>query len=465
MSDLAPDRNPETHVPPRRMRWLALSPWVFWAAAIPLIVVNLRRGRGQFDQEVFHGKVIAQFAHDWPRVDLSDYLSATTPGYHLVMAAVWKLGLDSLLALKVVGSLFTVALLWLLEDAVRRRLIAGERDADVKTPRWLPLALVAPVVGSMYVFIPGVWLQPDNAGWLGVLVMLLIALRERFDRVSLIVSGLTLVALVWVRQSHVWAAGLLWVAAWLGSGPGVAPIILVTGERAKRVTIALAVSLPAIASLGYFYKLWGGLTPPYFHKQHAAGFNLATPAFALALMAIFSHFFLAWMAPGLMVLGRSWRGRVLMGGAIATGLLLAVIPETTFVYEARSTGLWNVVKALDQRGVVLKGRTSPVMLALAPLGALCVVAWMAQLVSARRVRDAWILGLGLAGFVAAQTANTNAWQRYLEPMLLMVMALMAAMLPRPAVRWAWAGPALLGLLLAALTAYTLWREPIFVMTW
>lgn len=450
------------------MRWLALSPWVFWAAAIPLMVVNLRRGRGQFDQEVFHAPVIARFVRDWPRVDLSDYLSATTPGYHLVMAAASKLGLDSLLAMKVVSSLFTVVLLWLLEAAVRTRLEAHEAATGAKTPRWLPLALVAPVVGSMYVFIPGVWLQPDNAGWLGVLVMLLIALREKFDRVSLIGGGVTLVLLVWTRQSHVWAAGLLWIAAWLGSGPGIEPIARVTGPRVRRAALALAVSLPAIASLVYFYRMWGGLTPPHFHKQHASGFNLATPAFALALIAIFSHFFLVWLAPGLAVLGRSVRGRLIMGAAVGVGVLLALIPETTYLYEPRSTGLWNVVKALDQRGVVLGDRTSPLLLALSPLGALCVAAWLAQLASAsggRRVREAWIIGLGLAGFVAAQTANSNAWQRYLEPMLLMVMALMAAMLPRPAVRWAWVGPAVLGLLLAALTAWTLWREPVFVRTW
>lgn len=457
--------NTPTPVPPHRLRWMPLSPWLFLAAAVPLMVVNLRRGRGQFDQEVFHAKVIARFVHDWPRVDLSDYLSATTPGYHLVMAAVSKVGLDSLLAMKFVSSIFTIALLWLLERAVRRRLEAHERATGQPTPRWLPLALVAPVVGSMYVFIPGVWLQPDNAGWLGVLVMLLIALRERFDRVSLIAGCATLTLLVWTRQSHVWAAGLLWVAAWLGSGPGAPPIALLTRARIARTVLALVASLPAIASLAYFYKLWGGLTPPSFHKQHAAGFNFATPAFALALIAIFSHFFLAWLAPGLAALGKSIRGRVVMAAAVAAGLLLAVLPETTYVYEARSTGLWNVIKALDQRGVVLGGRTSPLMVALAPLGALCVAAWLAHLVSAQRVREAWIMGLGLAGFIAAQTANTNAWQRYLEPMLLIVMALMAAMLPRPVVRWAWMGPALLGLLLGALTAYTLWREPIFVITW
>lgn len=444
---------------------MPLSPWLFAAAAVPLIVVNLRRGRGQFDQEVFHARVIAQFVHDWPRVDLRDYLSATTPGYHLVMAAVSKLGLDSLLALKVVSSLFTFAMLWLLERAVRRRLESNDRSTGRPSSRWLSLALVAPVVGSMYVFIPGVWLQPDNAGWLGVLVMLLIALRDRFDRVSLIGGCVTLTLLVWTRQSHLWAAGLLWVAAWLGSGPGVTPITRITRDRITRIMLALAVSLPAIASLAYFYKLWGGLTPPYFHKQHAAGFNLATPAFALALIAIFSHFFIAWLAPGLAELGKSTRGRVVMAAAVASGLLLAVLPETTYVYEARSTGLWNLIKALDQRGVVLGGRTSPLLVALAPLGALCIAAWLAHLVSARRARDAWIIGLGLAGFIAAQTANTNAWQRYLEPMLLMAMALMAAMLPRPVVRRAWIGPALLGLLLAALTAYTLWREPIFVITW
>jgi hypothetical protein len=88
-----------------------------------------------------------------------------------------------------------------------------------------------------------------------------------------------------------------------------------------------------------------------------------------------------------------------------------------------------------------------------------------------------VYGLALAGFVLAQTANTNAWQRYLEPLFLMLMALMAAEIGwKPVLRggewrarcwvWAaWAGPLALAALSAALTAYTLWSEPVVVKTW
>lgn len=455
MADTGPDPNaalaPVTTTGRRFIPWTAL---VFLMAAVAVILSGLNRGRGQFDQQFFHEPTIRQFADQWPHFDLSNYLSATTPGYHLVMAGAARYLTGSLVGLKLISALFTFALLWVLERAAWER--CGRRSLHATL-------LCLPVACSMYVFFPGVWLQPDNVGWLGVLVMLLIALRTKWDEVSLLGGAITLMLQVWVRQSHVWAAGLLWLGAWLGGDDqSWRPIASLGVRRFGRMIAALAASAPALACLAWFAAMWGGLTPPgpgdWFHKQHDAGPNPATPAFVLSLVAVFSVFFGAWLWPGLIELLR--RHKAALAGAMVAGVILAAAPITTYKYEERATGLWNLVRIINP----IAGRTSPLILILAPLGAIALTCWLVRLPR----RDAWVYGLGLAGFTLAQSANSNAWQRYFEPMLLMLMALMAATIgvPTPrARRLGWLGPAALALLGVLITAITLWREPVVVKTW
>ncbi len=486
MSGASSSTPPVPHAPRAGRPWASIwPPLVFLVAAVPLILVGLRRGRGQFDEEVFHFPTIRRFA--WQigqgRLDLSDYLSATTPGYHLLLAQVSRWVGDQLLLLKLVSSLFTVALLGLLGEHIRRRL-----DTRPGPSGLTPLVLAAPLVGSMYVFVPGVWLQPDNAGWLGVLIILLLALRQRWDALSLVVGGTVLLLLVWVRQSHIWAAGLLWIGAWIGGaaraaaryrptsvgaalGSSVRWFVRPSGERVRRLAVALLVSIPAFGSLAWFHHLWHGLTPPAFREQHGGGANPATPAFAMSLFAVYSCFFGAWIWPGLLRLWQERRagGWLILLPGLLLGIIAAAVPKTTFVYEARATGLWNVVRAADR--LTIHGHTSPIILVLAPAGMVALSAWLVQLPR----RRAWTYGLALLGFVLAQTANTNAWQRYLEPMFLLTLAMMAADLAahpgvplpnrRGLARARILGPVGLGVLGALLTVFTLWSEPVFVKDW
>src|SRR5205807_925172 len=73
-----------------------------------------------------------------------------------------------------------------------------------------------PFAASVYVVSSAVWLLPDNAGWWGVLALMLISWRPRVDWRTWLLGGLVLLALVFVRQVHAWAAGLLIITAWLG---------------------------------------------------------------------------------------------------------------------------------------------------------------------------------------------------------------------------------------------------------
>src|SRR5690606_16517033 len=93
-----------------------------------------------------------------PRVPVAsdDYIVVMTPGYHLTVAVVARLGASEMV-MQLVGSLYTLALLMTL--ATLCAVMSGPRRA---------LVLTAPVAVSLYVFSAGVWLLPDNAAWLFV---------------------------------------------------------------------------------------------------------------------------------------------------------------------------------------------------------------------------------------------------------------------------------------------------------
>jgi hypothetical protein len=50
--------------------------------------MGVSHARTSFDQDLFHLKVIVQFSTQWPRLDLRDYLSATTPGLSAMLMRV-----------------------------------------------------------------------------------------------------------------------------------------------------------------------------------------------------------------------------------------------------------------------------------------------------------------------------------------------------------------------------------------
>lgn len=437
---------------------------VFFTLALPLILSENLLGRGAFDQIHFHEPVVRSFAEQlargWSALDVRDYRSATTPGYHLLLAMVARFVHPSPVLLQAVGSLFTGALLGLLAGA------AAARCAAVGKPRpaLRGVVLALPAMASMYVFFPGVWLLPDNLGWLLALGVGVVSLRlshgERDSRVLLLaLGGALLLALVLVRQSHLWAAAMLWSGAYLGGSPRREatepardePLLEHFAPRARAAAAAVAATVPAFVAVAAFSRVWGGLTPPSFRAQYGGGINAATPAFILALLGVFSVFFAGFIAPAGVRLVRS-RPLIVLAAAVA-GAALAAAPRTTFLYEARATGLWNVVK----HAPVIGGHTSVVLLALAPAGAVALCAWAAAL----RARDRWMFLGALAAFGAAQTAGPLCWQRYIEPFLLGLLALGAASIVdvpgRAAAAARWWGPAALGAACALLTGVTLLR--------
>lgn len=454
------DRDQRPEDPSKRGRLVSVAAIVLLCYVCTLPVVFSSRiinGRAAADHLNYHEPVIHNFARDWPTPDLSNYHSATTPLYHLILAGAEVAFEPSRRGFMLLAGLYTVGLFALLTWSL-----------PVRTT--LRLALVLPMLGSMYVLFPGIWLLPDNAGWLGVLVVLLIALRVRSLPVMLFGSGLVLLLLVLTRQIHMWAAGIIWAAAWLGPTDApppevdtpVHPMVQIAGlfkspgPRLVRLIPAVLITLPAFAAIAYFFSLWHGLVVPRYQQGSHGGYhgwNPATAAFHLSIIGSVAPFYAGFAWNGLRRLLRSpgW-----LVGVVLLALVLTAIPLTSYdASVGRKSGLWNAVKVVP----LIAGHSSPVLLILAPLGALMVASLLAQL----RVRSAWIFLAAIVAFVAAQTASPQLWQRYHEPFILMMLALMSAAAisnekheaPTGLRIWRLVGPVILSLGLGALSVWTI----------
>ena len=467
-----------THVAGRGVApWLAglAAVILFLACSLPLILSDNLLGRAAFDQLHYHEPAIRKFAAEWPRPDLSDYRSATTPGYHLLLAAVCRFVSDSGRVLQLAGAGFTAALVGLF--AVAAASCVG--TTRVRFAGAWSVLLTLPLLASIYVFFPGVWLVPDNLGWLLVLAIGLVSWqiagaadrtavgRASFRWLNFAAASALMLAVVLVRQSHFWCASLIWLGAWIGAAPigdgGLMGMLSRFGLRARALVPAAIATLPAAAAMVYFAKLWGGMTPPTFSHQYGSMINAATPAFLLSLVGGFSVFFAGFVAPA------GWRvlreRPVCLLVAMLAGVAAAAIPETTYIHEQRSTGLWSLVRVAP----MIAGHTSTVLLVMTPFGVWALWAWFAAL----GAKERWFFVGTLAAFGVAQTANPLCWQRYMEPLLLMLMGLGAATISArgtlaagsargferlllhsaPAARIA--GPAVLALLLGTITVRSL----------
>ncbi len=418
-------------------------------------------GRAAFDHLHYHLPAIERFVAELPAADLVDYASATTPGYHLLVAAAGRALQANPIGLRWLGLAFTLALIGWVSGWLGKRV------------GWAAVAITLPMAGSLYVYSSGVWLLPDNAGWLGVwavLVMLLSPARGSVLRWMAIAFALTL--LVLARQIHLWALGPVMVAAWLDASKITsdaqplsiresARVLKPTWSRVRACARALLLGLPAIAVLGAFVMMWGGLVPPRFAEFHASRGSLSAGAFFLSLFAGFGVFFIAWWWEGFITLVRTRRG--LLIAALSMGVLAAVLPQTDYsVEQGRYGALWSVA---DRMPTV--AHRSLLIALMAPVGAVMLASWLILL----DVRSRWIMLAACAGFVAASSTNSIAGQRYYEPMVLMVLAMLAGQhslhaepraQPRRTRMLAWVGPALLGVILAALTVVTLSRSATLV---
>lgn len=470
----------ERPTPPRRPRRPAvvaaiLVVGLYVLAVDPFIIRGGGLPRATDDEKTYHLPTIEQFARQWPRPDVSDYPSAATPGYYLALAPVRRFFSADVRRLRLVGLVFSVGLVATLVGAVGRRASPGIAEV-----------LCLPFICSLYVISSGARLLPDNAGWWGALAILLIALRRRVDMWTYVGGVVVLLALVLVRQIHLWAAAALVVAGWLGPEreedvgreqgrdvgrasarrprdrqeageircaeahptfiPEPVPAHFLVPPAVVRLAWTAVAILPSLAVLVYFFHHWDGTLPPNpAVRRLNAGANPAVPAMALAVFGTVGVFFAGFLLPHRATVRRAWPA-VVAGAVVGTAAGL-IVPTDYDMAAGRWSGLWNLARHLPT-----VAHRSPLVAGLAALGGAMLAAWWAALPR----RDGWVFVTAWVAFAAAHTATHEAFQRYYEPWALALLAVGASRLGSAGtsdsnIRWAAAGPLLLAGLLAAIT--------------
>lgn len=418
-------RSKETKRGGRSWLWLGLAVGLWFVLTLPQLSMQVWKGEGyrtsaggfvtpqQYDQVMFHQPVIERFVSEWPVPNLRDYQSTTGPGYHLLMAGV-KLITGEARTMQIVNALLGAGLVVAMWWAVLP--LAGGRGAAV---------LALPLACSAYTVSGSVWLTTDNLSWTFVIIALGLVILRPFTEARAVGAGVACAMGVFVRQVHIWPIAPIGLVGLLAS-PLARPLARWIrrgdGERKWSGLVAgiMGAALP-VAVLGWLVWLWGDLTPPAYRDMHDAGANPASFAFALLCFGVFGVWFMpaAWeQVKRLRLTDWTAWGCVLMG--IASGLVV----RTDFERMERSFGwIWEgPIRRFPDVG----GR-SLVVLAGAPVGALVLLLLWRRARAAGRSAEGTILLLTTLGWLCAQTLNTMAWQRYFEPMVLIVLAMLCAL--------------------------------------
>ena len=430
----------------RRAVWLLIALAVHLALAMPGLVARAtQEGRIERyderyddtpvppewrDADGYHLPLIDAMRLQWPAIDIVNYDAATAPGYHAFMAT---------LAIMTGGREGDVDwVLWIANLLFGLGLIAV---VQLIAARWVapPIAcmLTLPLAASPYVVSGTSWLTTDNAALLFAALVLGGALAGNISALGGVRLGVYASLAVAIRQSYAWLAAPIALAGVLLSP--WARLVPASWRHSDARTGALRSSMTMVGALlplvlaGFFIMQWGGLLPrssDLWSKDHNLGPNLATPAFALALIAVFGSSLLPMLWRELLDL-RTRSAAALLASAIGLASALLVPTASTrstlewgsAEWKMRNYGaLWRLV---DVAPVVAE--RSVLIALLAPLGAVGIVMLYRAARRAGRGPQALILLTSMSGWLAAQTMNSMAWQRYFEPIMLLVLGWLAAM--------------------------------------
>jgi hypothetical protein len=186
--------------------------------------------------------------------------------------------------------------------------------------------------------------------------------------------------------------------------------------------MAFACLVPGLAVLGALVMAWGGLTPPAFRELHDAGLSPVAPAYGLALVGLWGSFLLLPMRDSVVAALRT-HGAAITAVAIAVAVVAAV-PESTTDRDAGRWGgaLWRLAALVPP----MAGR-SPVIMLGAALGSVVLAVLLGRAARAGRGRAAAVVVMSLLALFAAQTANSQVWERYFDPSILVALAWLAAL--------------------------------------
>ena len=368
------------------------------AAAVLLSAAGKVVTAGGFDQTRFHYPSIEALRAQLPCPNVVDVQTATTPLFHLVVAAVSVPLGSSLLVSNLIGAAFGAALM--------AGVMVYTSRIDDAALRWSARIVV---LGSGYLWQSTLWLNTDAATALWVAAVL-VALPPARTRRTFLLVGLFAALAVATRQTAVWVllpvavTALTYRAAdadepllrspsdWLSGG------VLVRG---------LLGCLPAIIVLAVFVGVWGGLTPPAFQERHTQ----ATGPSAISYLFTIAAVFFVPLALATWTRARRPRASAIVGLAAALPAILWPVHPG----DPQHTGgmVWRVLELLP----VVADRSLG-LVAGAFVGGAAV--WL--VVSRLERRTALVIGVSLVGLAVVLIPGTDLYQRYVELPLLLLWA-------------------------------------------
>lgn len=402
-----------------RERSFRCLPLAFFAAYALFVAYGLAgahwRGLDDKDEEQYHLPTVESFAREGVAATLPNYQSATAPLWHIALSKAYQATEGSLLLTRLVNASAGLALVLLLYR------LGGDKGA-------LRLLLPACFALSIYVYGPSVRLSTDNIALLGVLGVLTLTAREPSGR-RLVAAAAIVGCACLIRQNYLWLWGFL--AAW-------AFYHAAKGTRFGKAAwgSAAIVALASLASLAWLFRLWGGLNPPGFRFHAPEGFRLcyAGCLYLLACLGFFGTFLKpAWLLRGPL------RKALLEAGA---ALCFVALLHAAHAHYGASHRIAGILVFLGETGPRLAG--IPVLIGfLAFFGAWFLLAYLRDSSDWNR----WQFLLLTGGFIAMAAMNLAAYQKYYEPMTIVLVIL--SRLPQsasdavPGIRSACIGAALL----------------------
>jgi hypothetical protein len=405
--------------------WMLGFGGVFAALVIPAILAGGGGTSQANDMMDYHSIEIRRLETQWPTPDLRDAFTTTTPGFHLVLAGLARLGCSAM-ALRVLAALAGLAG-WLVAWRM-----AAAWCGPVRA-----VLLVAPVALSPYLVGSAIWLTTDASAFaLGAAAMGLALLGWRNSRQAW-ATAVTGAGAVLVRQIMLWAIVPGVMMAWMRGGTVM--------QRARGVA---RMAVPAVACVVAFFMLWGGSMPPRFQPFHQAVWNPGAITFSLAMTGACGVFLMPWLW------GRLDRA-VRQGAVIAAvlGVALAAVPRSDYRkvlppdaqrVGTRTEKTWgptapDVVKGAGEVGrwggpmwdvakvaPVLAGR-SVLLVGLAGIGGAVLMGLWSLADRAGRGWAATMLLTAMAGMVASQCLNAQTFERYFDPWVLLALGWLVAM--------------------------------------
>lgn len=404
----------------------------FYLLALPMILSGYNSGRAFFDQQHFHLPSVLLFIEQF---DFSTYRSATTPGYHALLALFGRFFSADEIFLKLAGSLFSAFFIAVLASQLYPRFYS------VKT-----LFLLLPLIFSLYFFPAAVWLIPDNLAWLSVALIFTLTSKIPLTHLTSPIKiqyayvGFILVGAMLVRQSNLWLASVVWATA-------LASLLWVKQSNGQKVSTgswAFLVTLPAFIGFYLFYLLWGGLVPPEFQKAHQH-FSFSVPAFFFSVFFVYALFYLPVCFSAIRSLAVK-RKYYWIGAGLTLGFILAIFPDTNYDRSmGRFSGLWNFVKIAPS-----VANKSLLILACSTLGGGLFFVMLLLLNKALRL----VVSLATLVFIFSQMANLFVYERYFSGYVFILIFIMLAQADNIKAdrlsKWVWLGPVVFTLLNGAI---------------